>query len=46
MDNKSNNSSYEIAHISQKEEEAIRKAEMSLKSETGKDFVIIAWEKK
>lgn len=46
MDTNFNNSSYEIAKITQKEEDAIKKAELALKNETGKEFVIIAWEKK
>lgn len=40
------NNSYEIAHVNKQEEEAIKKAEAILKSETGKDFIVIAWEKK
>lgn len=40
------NNSYKIAHITKKEEEAIKKAETTLKNETGKDFIVIAWEKK
>lgn len=37
---------FEVAHIGQKEEDAIKKAENLIKQETGKDFVMIAWEKK
>lgn len=40
------NNSYKIAHITKQEEDAIKKAEATLKNETGKDFVVIAWEKK
>ena len=40
------NSSFEIAHIKESEKEAIERAERMLKAETGKDFVLIAWEKK
>lgn len=40
------NNSYKIATTNQKDEEAIKKAELLLKNETGKDFVVIAWEKK
>lgn len=40
------NNSYQIAHITKQEEEAIKKAEAVLKTETGKEFVVIAWEKK
>ncbi len=39
------NKNFHIANITKQEEEAIKKAESQLKSETGKDFVIIAWEK-
>ncbi|MCR8745028.1 hypothetical protein [Romboutsia lituseburensis] len=38
-------SDFEIAHLTEKEESAIKKAENELKNETGKDFVVIAWEK-
>ncbi|HSQ88844.1 hypothetical protein [Romboutsia sp.] len=46
MEKQSGNCVYEIAHVSEKEEAAIKKAESELKSSTGKDFVVIAWEKK
>ena len=36
---------YKIADINSDEFNAIKKAENSLKKETGKDFVLIAWEK-
>ncbi|EES48503.1 hypothetical protein [Clostridium botulinum] len=36
---------YNIADINQKEFETIKKAEKLIKDETGKDFVMIAWEK-
>ncbi len=36
---------YQIASITKTEEEAIKKAEADVKRETGKDFVMIAWEK-
>lgn len=39
-------SSFEIAHVKESEKEAIQKAERTLKAETGKDFILIAWEKK
>ncbi len=39
------NNNFHIANITSKEEEAIKQAEIQLKNETGKDFVIIAWEK-
>lgn len=38
------NNNFHIANITTKEE-AIKQAEIQLKNETGKDFVIIAWEK-
>jgi len=37
--------SYEIAKLGNPEESAIKKAEKLIKDETGKDLVIIAWEK-
>lgn len=36
---------YKIASITKDEEVAIKKAEAEIKKETGKDFVMIAWEK-
>lgn len=36
---------YQIASIIKSEEAAIKKAEAEVKKETGKDFVMIAWEK-
>ncbi|MDU2289155.1 MULTISPECIES: hypothetical protein [unclassified Clostridium] len=36
---------YKVAQVSKEEVEAIKKAENLIKSETGKDFVMIAWEK-
>ena len=39
-------STFEIAHLDAKEQETIKKAEDQIKSETGKDFIMIAWEKK
>lgn len=36
---------YQIASITQTEEAAIKKAEADVKQATGKDFVMIAWEK-
>lgn len=36
---------YKIAQITQAEEKAIQKAEADVKAETGKDYVMIAWEK-
>lgn len=38
--------SYKIADVNSQEFEAIKKAEALMKSETNKDFVLIAWEKK
>lgn len=35
-----------IAHLSEKEQQAIHQAEANFKSATGKDCVLIAWEKK
>ncbi len=46
MQNQTSNGVYEIATISQKDQEAIKKAENDLKKSTGKEFVVIAWEKK
>lgn len=37
---------YHIANITEAEEMAIKKAEADIKKATGKDFVMIAWEKK
>ena len=37
---------YQIASITKDDEAAIKKAESNLKKETGKDFIMIAWEKK
>ncbi|MBS5788497.1 MAG: hypothetical protein KIC98_11365 [Clostridioides difficile] len=39
------NNLYEIAKLGHPEESAIKKAEQLIKNETGKDLVIIAWEK-
>ena len=36
---------YKIAEINKEEIEAIKKAENLVKSETGKEFIMIAWEK-
>ena len=36
---------YKIAVLESKDYEAIKKAEDFVKKETGKDFVMIAWEK-
>lgn len=36
---------YQIASITKSDEIAIKKAEDKVKKETGKDFVMIAWEK-
>lgn len=35
-----------IAQLSEKEKQAVDEAEAKFKSETGKDCVLIAWEKK
>ena len=37
---------YQIASITKTDEDAIKKSESDLKKETGKDFIMIAWEKK
>lgn len=37
--------SYSIASIGEKEKETIKKCEEIMKEETGKNFVMIAWEK-
>ena len=39
-------SHFEVANIGAKEKAAIDKAEHLMKEETGKDYVMIAWEKK
>lgn len=36
---------YKIADLNNKDFESIKKAEELMKKETGKDFVMIAWEK-
>lgn len=36
---------YKIADLNKKQYNSIKKAEDLIKEETGKDFVIIAWEK-
>ncbi|MGL5330758.1 MAG: hypothetical protein ACRDD7_15930 [Peptostreptococcaceae bacterium] len=41
-----NQGNFQIATIDSKEKEAIQKAEQLVKQETGKDFVMIAWEQK
>lgn len=46
MTKKSYNNDYKIADISQEDEQAIKKVEHDLKCLTGKDFIVIAWEKK
>jgi hypothetical protein len=46
MKDQSYNSNYEIAHITENEEIAIKKVETELKNSTGKDLIVIAWEKK
>lgn len=38
--------SFQIAEVKESEREAIEKAERILKAETGKDFILIAWERK
>ena len=40
------NEQFKIASITAKEEQAIKNAEQAIKNETGKDFVMIAWERK
>lgn len=46
MKNQSCDTNYKIAHVTENEENAIKKIETELKASTGKDFVVIAWEKK
>ncbi len=51
MENKStgcncNNGHFEIASLTSSEKAAVDKAEHLVKEETGKDYVMIAWEKK
>ncbi|MBC5996329.1 hypothetical protein H8923_06105 [Romboutsia hominis] len=41
-----NHNNFEIANLDSKEQDAIKKAEAQVKSETGKDIIMIAWEKK
>lgn len=36
---------YKLANINEKECESIKRVEELIKNETGKDFVLIAWEK-
>ena len=36
---------YKIAELINKDYESVKKAESLVKKETGKDFVMIAWEK-
>ena len=36
---------YKVADVTKEEGEAIKRAENLIKSETGKEFVMIAWEK-
>ena len=36
---------YKVAEVNKGEFEAIKKAEKLMKEETGRDFVMIAWEK-
>ena len=36
---------YKIAELTNKDYESVKKAESLVKKETGKDFVMIAWEK-
>lgn len=36
---------YKIAELTSKDYETIKKAESLIRKETGKDFVMIAWEK-
>ena len=37
---------FEIAHIDNKDKEKLTDLEHKFKSETGKDIILIAWEKK
>lgn len=36
---------YKIANLNQKQYDAVKKAEELVREETGKEFVMIAWEK-
>lgn len=36
---------YKIADLNSKEYDAVKKAEAELKDSTGKEFIMIAWEK-
>ncbi len=36
---------YKIANLNQEQYNSVKKAEKLVKEETGKDFVMIAWEK-
>ena len=42
----SNNGSFQIADIGQKDKEKLTDLENKFKNETGKNLVLIAWEKK
>lgn len=37
---------YKIAEVTSEEKTAIEQAEKMVKSETGKEYIIVAWEKK
>ncbi len=39
-----NNSNFQIAHLTQEEKAAVDKAQQEIKSKTGKDLVLIAWD--
>ncbi|MEF9992051.1 MAG: hypothetical protein RRZ84_03990 [Romboutsia sp.] len=45
MEQNQNYSNFKIADLNDKEAIAIKKAEDLIKEETGKDFVMIAWQK-
>ncbi len=42
----SNNGSFQIANIDQKDKEKLMELENKFNSETGKNLILIAWEKK
>ena len=42
----SNNEGFEIANIDSKDKQKLTDLEQRFKSETGKDIILIAWEKK
>lgn len=45
MNTNISNPDYEIAQVNEEEINVIKKAENLLKEETGKDYILIAWQK-